>query len=154
MKTDLVIDHAIVSTLIIDGDKYLLVEEGKPGREGLFNVPGGHVEAHETLMEAAVREAKEETGYVVELTGVVGIYQAVFDKLNISGPVFAAKIVGGEPAPSAEHPSIRWVTKEELYDMAKNGKLFTSYPPFAVGHYTHRGAFPLDVIASYDYRKA
>jgi 8-oxo-dGTP pyrophosphatase MutT (NUDIX family) len=152
MQIDSVIDHAIVATLIIDGDKFLLVEESKPGREGLFNVPGGHVEGHETLMEAAIREAKEESGYTVKLTGVVGIYQGVYASLNISGPVYSAKIIGGEPTPSSEHPSIKWVTKEELYDMAKDGKLFTKYPPYAVAHYVTRGPFPLDVIASYDYR--
>jgi 8-oxo-dGTP pyrophosphatase MutT (NUDIX family) len=145
------IDHAIVDVLIIDGDRYLLVEEGKPGREGLFNLPGGHVEAHETLMDAALREAKEETGYDVKLTGLVGVYQGIYPHINVSGPVFSARIVGGEPAPSDEHPSLKWVTKEELYDLAKQGKLFTKYPPFAVGHYVTRGAFPLDVIASYEY---
>lgn len=147
------IDHAIVDVLVIDGDRFLLVEEGKPGREGLFNLPGGHVEAGETLHEAAKREVKEETGYDIKLTGVVGIYQAIYPYLNVSGPVYSAKIIGGKPTPTAEHPAIMWVTKDELYELAKDGKLFTKYPPFAVAHYTTRGAFPLDIIASYDYSK-
>ena len=147
------IDHAVVDVLIVDQDKYLLVEESKPGRKGLFNLPGGHVEAHETLFDAAIREAKEETGYDIELTGVVGIYQAVYPHINVSGPVFAAKIIGGSGTPSPEHPSQRWVTKNELDDLAKNDKLFTKYPPYAVAHYTSRGAFPLDTIACYTYTK-
>ena len=109
------------------------------------------MEAHETLLEAAVREAKEESGYDIELTGVVGIYQAIYPYLNISGPVFSAKVIGGAPRTSPEHPSQQWVTKEELYEMARSGKLFTKYPPFAVGHYLNRGSFPLDIVASYDY---
>lgn len=147
------VDHAIVDVLIIDKDRFLLVEEGKPGREGLFNLPGGHVEAHETLVNAALREAKEETGYDIKLTGVVGIYQAVYSHINVSGPVFSAQVIGGKPAPSSEHPTLQWVTKDELYTLAKNGKLFTKYPPFAVAHYVERGVFPLDIIASYDYSK-
>jgi 8-oxo-dGTP diphosphatase len=146
-------DHAIVDILIVDGDKFLLIEEGKPGREGLFNLPGGHVEGHETLFDAAIREAKEETGYDVELTGVVGIYQSIYARINVSGPVFSAKIVGGRAASTAEHPRQLWVTKNELYELAKRGKLFAKYPPFAVGHYTTRGAFPIDIVASYDYTK-
>ena len=145
------IDHAIVDVLIVREGKFLLVEEGKPGRKGLFNLPGGHVEAHETLFDAAIREAKEETGYSIELTGVVGIYQAIYPHVNVSGPVFSAKITGGSPAPTPEHPTLKWVTKDELYALAKEGKLFTKYPPFAVTHYTTRGVFPLDIVASYDY---
>ena len=137
----------------MDEDKFLLVEESKPGREGRFNLPGGHIEADETLFNTAIREAKEETGFEIELTGVVGIYQTIYSHINVSGPVFSAKIVGGSPITTAEHPTLKWVTRDELYEFAKNGKLFTKYPPFAVAHYVTRGAFPLDIIASYDYSK-
>lgn len=145
------IDHAIVDILIVDNDTFLLVEEGKPGREGLYNLPGGHVEAGETLFDAAIREAHEETGYTVKLTGVVGVYQTIYPHINVSGPVFSAKIIGGDPVSTSEHPSLKWVTKDELYELAKHGKLFTKYPPFAVAHYIMRGTYPLDIIASYDY---
>lgn len=147
-------DHAVVDVLIVDGDKFLLVEEGKPGREGLFNLPGGHVEPHETLFAAAIREAKEETGYDIELTGLVGIYQAIYPNLNVSGPVLGAKVVGGKATPTPQHPSLRWVTADELAQLAKANKLFTKYPPFAAEHYVTRGIFPLDSVASYDCRPA
>jgi len=145
------VDHAIVDIIIVKDDKFLLIEEGKSSRKGLFNLPGGHVEAHETLFEAAIRESKEETGYDVELTGLVGIYQGIYPHINVSGPVFCAKIIGGEATPSADHPSAVWVTKDELAQMAKDGKLFTNYPPFAVEHYLTRGPFPLDTIATYNF---
>jgi 8-oxo-dGTP pyrophosphatase MutT (NUDIX family) len=146
------LEHAVVDVLAIDKDgKYLLIEEGRPGREGLYNLPGGHVEPHETLFEAAIRETKEESGYDVELTGLVGIYQAIFPHINVSGPVFSAKVVGGEAATSAEHPSVRWVTRDELLALAKDGKLFSKYPPLAIANYQERGAFPLDVITSTAY---
>lgn len=145
------VDHAIVDAIIVNDDKFLLIEEGKPSRKGLFNLPGGHVEAHETLFDAAIREAKEETGYDIELTGLVGVYQGIYPHINVAGPVFSAKVIGGEATPSADHPSVIWVTQEELVAMAKDGKLFTNYPPFAVQHYLTRGPFPLDIIATYDF---
>lgn len=152
-KSDPQVDHAIVDILIIQNDKFLLVEEGRPGREGLFNLPGGHVEAHETLFDAAIREAKEETGYDIELTGVVGIYQSVYARINVSGPVFSAKVIGGDATSSAEHSKTIWVTKDELRDLAEQGKLFTKHPPLAIGHYTSRGAFPLNLVTCYNYTK-
>lgn len=146
------LDHAIVSVLVAHDGKYLLVEESKPGREGLFTMPGGHVEGHETLFDAAVREVREESGYSVELTGLVGIYQSIYPHINVSGPVFCAELTSVEQVTaSAEHPSTRWVTKDELYELAAAGKLFTKYPPFAVNHYETRGPFPLSLVAMYDY---
>lgn len=72
--SDKIVDHALVSVVVEQEGKFLLVQESKPGRERLYNVPGGHVEGHETLQEAAVREVKEESGYDVELTGLLGVY--------------------------------------------------------------------------------
>jgi ADP-ribose pyrophosphatase YjhB (NUDIX family) len=40
----------------------------------VINQPAGHVEANETLVEAAIRETLEETGYTVSIDSVLGIY--------------------------------------------------------------------------------
>lgn len=102
---DIAIDHAVVSALLIDNGKFLLVEEGRSGREGLYNLPGGHVEPTETLVAAVVREAKEETGYDIEVDGFMGVYQTLYPHINVSVPIFSAKVVGGSPAFTDEHPS-------------------------------------------------
>jgi 8-oxo-dGTP diphosphatase len=141
-----VVDHAIVDVLVIRDGKYLLVQESKPGREGRYNLPGGHVDGHETLFEAACREVAEESGYDVELTGLVGIYQGIYEHLNVSGPVFCARVVGGAMAASKNHPDVRWVTRQELEKMAATGQLFTTHPPIAVDHYESRGPLSLDMV--------
>lgn len=56
--------------------QFLMVEElidGKP----VFNQPAGHLDAGETLLQAAIREALEETAWQVELTGFLGLYQYI-----------------------------------------------------------------------------
>lgn len=65
--------HVTVATIVEDTGRFLLVEELKAGRL-VFNQPAGHLEANETLRQAAIRETLEETGWHVELTGVLGIY--------------------------------------------------------------------------------
>lgn len=65
--------HITVATIVEDNGRFLLVEEFKAGRH-VFNQPAGHLEANETLLEAALRETLEETAWDVELTGIVGIY--------------------------------------------------------------------------------
>lgn len=58
----------VVAGCVIKKDgNYLLVQERQPKVYGKWNLPAGHVDKDETIEQAAVREAKEETGYEVEL---------------------------------------------------------------------------------------
>ncbi len=76
----------------------IFVKRGFPPYKGYWALPGGFVKFDETLEEAAVREAKEETGLDIELKKLAG----VFSKLNrdprgrILSVAFAAKVIGGE----------------------------------------------------------
>lgn len=143
------LEFAIVDCLVERDGKFLLVQEGREGRGKKWNLPGGHVEPEETLAEAALREVEEESGLVVALTGFLGIYQTVFTgKINVAGPVFLAKVVGGEEKTSAEHPAVRWATADELLAMAAADELWTKYPPVLIKDYLRRGALPLEWVTS------
>ena len=72
--------HSSVATIVEKDGLFLMVEEliddpaqTHAGRT-VFNQPAGHLEEHETLFEAAVRETLEETGWHVELTAFLGLY--------------------------------------------------------------------------------
>lgn len=59
----------VVGVLIEKDGRYLLIDEKR--KEGIFlNIPAGHVDPKETPREAAIREAREECGLEVELTGI------------------------------------------------------------------------------------
>jgi ADP-ribose pyrophosphatase YjhB (NUDIX family) len=74
--------HITVATIVQQniseqhlGTRFLLVEEMSITLPHLvINQPAGHVEANETLVEAAIRETLEETGYTVSIESVLGIY--------------------------------------------------------------------------------
>jgi ADP-ribose pyrophosphatase YjhB (NUDIX family) len=57
-----------VGAVVVDGDRLLLIRRGRGPAAGEWSVPGGRVEAGETVAEAVVRELHEETG----LEGVCG----------------------------------------------------------------------------------
>lgn len=83
-----------VNVAILDHDRVLLTQ-----REDFefWCLPGGGVEAGETLAQAATREAQEETGLQVELTRLVGFfYRPGAPPWGGHIAVFAALIVGGE----------------------------------------------------------
>lgn len=63
-----------MATVVSNGSQVLLVAERIDGRR-VLNQPAGHLEPAESLCQAAVRETLEETGWDVELTGLVGLYQ-------------------------------------------------------------------------------
>lgn len=63
-----------VATIVVDRGRLLMVEETVAGAL-VLNQPAGHLEPHESLVQAAVRETLEETGWTVKLTAFVGAYQ-------------------------------------------------------------------------------
>jgi 8-oxo-dGTP pyrophosphatase MutT (NUDIX family) len=140
----------IVDCLVERDGKFLIVQETGPGRDGLYNVPGGHIDEDETLAEAAMREVFEETGYQVELTGVMGMYQSVFGDrgLNVGGMCYLGRVVDGDAIASAEHPEVRWVTTDELLELVRAGKFWSHYVGQLIDDYKRRGAYPLDAIFS------
>lgn len=63
-----------VATVVVRDGRLLMVEEKVRG-ELVINQPAGHLEPDETLVEAALRETLEETGWDVTLTAFIGAYQ-------------------------------------------------------------------------------
>ena len=60
-----------VGIVVWHGDRVLLVQRGRPPRQGQWSLPGGGQQLGETVAEAAQRELHEETGLTVELGEVV-----------------------------------------------------------------------------------
>ena len=113
--------HPIVAVgaIVIDGDRVLLVRRAKPPAQDRWSVPGGVVEAGETLAEACAREVREETGLEIELGAPVEIVERV--TRDAQGRVqfhyvihdFAARVRGGELAAASDCAEARWVTLDE-----------------------------------------
>ena len=58
--------QVLVSTIVMSGDRVLLCRRANPPEAGRWVLPGGFVEAGETLEQAAARETREETGVCLD----------------------------------------------------------------------------------------
>lgn len=66
--------HITVAAIVERNGRFLLIEE-EADDDVVINQPAGHWEEGETFAEAAVRECFEETGWKIEITGLVGVYE-------------------------------------------------------------------------------
>lgn len=110
-----------VATVVVDGGRLLMVEESVGGA-AVLNQPAGHLEPDETLLEAALRETREETGWDVELTAFIGAYQWTAPN-GPDGPgrhylrfAFAAAPLRHDPSRRLDEGILRalWMTPAEL----------------------------------------
>ncbi|MGR3764155.1 NUDIX hydrolase [Rossellomorea sp. NS-SX7] len=101
------------------GENVLMVKNtGKNG--SYYTLPGGAVEPGETLEEAAIREAKEETGFDVEISDIISVSEAFFEDRGHHAVFFTfrGKITGGEMTISMpeEIEEVTWMNVEDAED--------------------------------------
>lgn len=110
--------HVTVACVVERDGRYLLVEESIGGDALVLNQPSGHWEPGETLIEGAVREALEETGWDVEPVALLGVYEFKPDELPYGFLRFAfvAKALRHHPERALDTGIARalWLTPEEL----------------------------------------
>ena len=111
------IEALVVAGVVIKKDgKYLLLQEKQPKAYGLWNFPAGKVDIGESFEQTAIREAKEESGYDVELTKKIGIFQTI--PTHAAKHTYEAKIIGGElNFPPDEILDAKWFTFDEIKQM-------------------------------------
>jgi 8-oxo-dGTP diphosphatase len=109
-----------VSAAIVRAGQVLVVRRARAPANGLFSLPGGVVEIGETLIEALVREVREETSMAIEPVGLAGYREAIthdrdgrVERHFVILP-FAARWLAGEPVLNEELSEARWLRPDAL----------------------------------------
>ncbi len=113
--------------IVVDDQRRLLLAYWREAAR--WTLPGGGVELHESIEEAAVREVAEETGYAVELGRLLGVDNLVVQPdrrvsdtdrvLRMVGVIYEARVVGGELTHEVDGSTdeARWVPVDQVPEL-------------------------------------
>ena len=109
-----------VGSVIIQDGRVLLVKRAHPPIQGQWSIPGGVLEVGEMVRDAAIREAREETGLAVEPGELLGVYDRIlYDpdhrvQYHYVLIDFLCRQVGGTLLAASDAAEVRWFAPEEL----------------------------------------
>lgn len=112
-----------VTAFILDESGHLLMIRRTDN--DLYAIPGGAQEIGETIVQTVVREVREETGILVDVTGLIGVYSDPEHVIAFAdGEVrqefslcFRARPIRGELRTSSESKEVLWVEPARLDDL-------------------------------------
>lgn len=112
---------ASVGAVLLKEGRLLLVRRGFPPGRGKWSIPGGVIEAGESLLEAARRELLEETNLDAEPLGVVALSQVIVRESEsvkyhyvIADVLFDESSLRGEERPGGDAVEISWSPIDEV----------------------------------------
>lgn len=113
-----------VSGLIFHDDMVLLICRNKAPALGQWSLPGGRLEAGESLIAACAREVREETGLSVTAKQIVAVVERRIEDFHYVIIDFLAELgpaSGTEPIAAGDVSAARWVPVSELahYDLVE-----------------------------------
>ncbi|MDP9128647.1 MAG: NUDIX hydrolase [Pseudomonadota bacterium] len=109
-----------IGIVIWRSDKVVLIRRSKPPRQGDWGLPGGVQEWGETIIEAAVREAREETSLDITPLGIITALDSLtrddHGKVEFHYTIIdvAAEATEGVARAQSDAHEIRWATMDEV----------------------------------------
>ena len=110
-------DPKLAAACVIERDGLtLMVKRAVQTGYGLWSMPGGYVDRGEPVETGAAREVVEETGLVVEIDQLIGLFSDAGNPVVVAA--YAAIEVGGELAPGPESLDVRFFALDDLPPLA------------------------------------
>ncbi len=142
--------HCTVATVVERQQRYLLVLEERNGRL-LYNQPAGHLEAGESLIEAATRETLEETAWTVQIRAYLGVslYRAPANGVTYVRHSFSGRAMGFDPDRTLDKGIVDAVWLDLAEIEALRDRLASPLVYQDILRYRQDKLFPLEMAATY-----
>lgn len=143
--------NVTVAAVIEQDGKFLLVEEHTS--QGLrFNQPAGHLEANESLLNAVVREALEESAYDFEPQHLVGVYRwhATASNTTYLRFAYSGRILAHHAGRALDKGIVHavWMTPDEIRATVPRHR--SPLILHCVEDYLAGKRYPLELVTHYD----
>jgi len=143
--------NVTVAAVIEQEGKFLLVEEHTS--QGLkLNQPAGHLEANESLLQAVIREAREESAYDFEPQHLVGVYRwhAAISDTTYLRFAYSGRTLTHHSRQALDEDIVRtvWMTLDEI--RASSPRHRSPLVLRCVEDYLAGKRYPLELVTHYD----
>ena len=109
----------VVACALVDADRRVLIAQRPEGKQfaGLWEFPGGKVEAGETPESALIRELEEELGVSTKTACLapLSFVSHSYESFHLLMPLYVCRKWQGMPQPR-EHAALKWVRPQALRD--------------------------------------
>jgi 8-oxo-dGTP diphosphatase len=156
--------HLRTLCFVRDGDRVLLLRRRNPPNQGLYNAPGGKIEAQEDPYEACLREVREETGLRLRQAALGAVLTVITRSTGAQWLLFVF-IADRPPEPpdpvTTDEGDLSWVPLREIAGMRVVSDIPLMLPHLFAGGRTgillgkiHCENDDADSILSYAFRRA
>ncbi len=139
--------HVTVASVIEQDGRFLMVEE-RAGGKLVLNQPAGHLEPGESLVDAAVRETREETAWMFQPESVIGVYRwyhaakrATFLRVCFAGSALSHD--SSQPLDDGIERAV-WMSLSEVRDAAarlRSPMVLRNIEDYLAGH-----RYPVEIV--------
>jgi ADP-ribose pyrophosphatase YjhB (NUDIX family)/catechol 2,3-dioxygenase-like lactoylglutathione lyase family enzyme len=136
-----------LSVALMHEGSLLLVREAKPSMKGKWNLPGGHAEKGEHLVEGSLRELLEETGVHATATGVLGLFSTPYS-LRL---VLLAAAEHPQPVAGDEIEESRFFTLDQAEALADSSWINPQMVRNILDRLRRGVIYPLDLIETIEF---
>lgn len=138
----------IAGCVIQDNNKILMVQQGQGVAKGLWNFPLGMLENNEKILDAAIREVEEETGYKISIYGLLGIYN--FISINNEHAIFFCYVgqvtAGILKYDNNEIINVKWLSFDEINELSDDKLRTHTLIRKVISDLKSKPIMPLDIV--------